>query len=133
MTMSMPLFQGVMGAEPYEPPDYDEIEREQDRVDARERRPTRRVSYTPAPVSEDELAQIKEDMRLTRTQITPDTLRHALEAEEIRKALRHFGIRSLRKVSATRDFQGVVKLTFDEFRVLVERLLQEASVSEKDD
>lgn len=131
--MNMPLFQGVMSAEPYVEPDYDQIEREQDQVDAGERPPSRRVLYVPAQVSEDELARIKEDMRLNRVPENRDTLRHALEAEEIRKALRRLGIRSLRKVSATRDYRGVVKLTFHEFRTLVERLLEEASASEKTD
>lgn len=129
--MTMPLFQGAVAAEAYVAPDYDEIEREQDRVDAGERRPARRTPYIPAPVSEDERARIKEDMRITQTQVTPDTLRHALEAEEIRKLLRRYGLHSLRRVAATRDFRGVVKLNFHEFRVLVERLLQEASASEK--
>lgn len=132
--MSLPLFRDAATSQDYEAPDYDAIEREQDLVDGG-LGPEGERGYRPAKVSDDELERIKEDMRLNRIQITPDTLRHALEAEEIRKVLRRYGIRSLRKVGATRDYQGVVKLTFDEFRKLAERLLQdtiEVSAAEDD-
>lgn len=121
--MNSPLFQDAAARQGYEAPDYDLIEREQDAVDSGQSNRPRAAPYEPARVSDDELERIKEDMRLNRIQVTPDTLRHALEAEEIRKLLRAHKIRSLRKVAGTRDNQGLVKLTFAEFRQLVEQLL----------
>jgi hypothetical protein len=124
MTMTTPLFQAAQRGQSYVEPDHDQIEREQDAVLTEGRGSVAPPPYIPLQVSPDELDRIKEEMRLNRTQITPDTLRHALEAEEIRKFLRRWGVRSLRKVAATRDFRGVVKLDFEEFRTLVERLME---------
>lgn len=73
-------------------------------------------AYVPAPVDDDELDRIKEEMRLSKTQLTPENVGHALEAEEIRRMLRRHTIRSIRKVAATRDCAGVVKLSFAEWR-----------------
>lgn len=126
--MTAPLFQAAQRGEHYVEPDHDQIERDQDEV-----RPAAATAYVPMQVDPDELERIKEEMRLNRMQITPDTLRHALEAEEIRKFLRRWGVRSLRKVAATRDFHGVVKLNFTEFRALAEKLMEADPVELDDD
>lgn len=123
--MSSPLFQAAVADEPYQPPNFGAIEHEQDLVDAGRGPRGAPPRYQPGEVDPDELERIKEDMRALQIQITPANLAHAIEAEEIRKMLRHQGVRSIRKVSATRDYRGVVKLTFAEFRQLCEALLAE--------
>jgi hypothetical protein len=132
MLMTAPLFQAAQRGQRYVEPDYDQIEREQDAVLLEGRGSVAPPAYVPMQVSPDEMDRFKNEMRLNRTQVTPDTVRHALEAEEIRKFLRRWGIHSLRRVAATRDFRGVVKLDFVEFRALVEALL-EADPDELDD
>jgi hypothetical protein len=77
--------------------------------------------YIPSKVTGDELDRLKEEMRLNRVPVTNETIRHAIEAEEIRRHLRSQGVRSVRKVAATRDCTGSVKLTFAEYRYLVEK------------
>lgn len=131
--MSSPLFKAAVADEAYRQPDFDLIEREQDLVDAGRGPSAAPPRYQHGDVDPDELARIKEDMRALQIQITPANLAHAIEAEEIRKMLRRQGIRSLRKVSATRDYRGVVKLTFDEFRRLCEALLAEDPCELEDD
>jgi hypothetical protein len=125
--MTAPLFQAATRGEAYQAPDYQAIEREQDAIDTGTAPRPRVERYEPAPVSQDEEDRIKEDMRLNRIPVDPDTYRHALEAEEIRKLLRRYHVRSLRKVGATRDFQGVVKLNFADFRALVNALLEQGA------
>lgn len=83
---------------------------------------TREQRYEPAQVGPEELEEIKVGMRANRIQITPDNLRHALETEEIRRLLREAGINPDRRVSATRDREGMVKLTFSEFRTIARNL-----------
>jgi hypothetical protein len=49
---------------------------------------------------------------------TPEARAHAREAEEIDAALRTFGIEAER-VAPTRDFQGHVRLNFEQVRTLL--------------
>jgi hypothetical protein len=73
-------------------------------------------AYVPQEPDAAELAAIKADMRTKQVQITPDNIRHALETAEIRRLLSAFGVNPDRKVSATRDCKGMVRMNFDEFR-----------------
>lgn len=123
--MSAPMFRTAVAEEAYVEPDYALIENEQDLVDEGLWPVADSHGYRPALVDDDELARIKERMRDNEIDITPDALRHAIEAEEIRKMLRRSGIKSLRKVSETRNGHGAVKLTFHEIRTLLERALAE--------
>lgn len=75
--------------------------------------------YRPASVSPDREARIKAMMRANRIQVTPANYRHALEAEEIRDLLQRVGIEPTKRVSATQDHEGMVKMTFAQFRRMV--------------
>jgi hypothetical protein len=78
--------------------------------------PRRGEPYQPAEPPASKLEWVKADMRSKQIQVTPDNIRHALEAEEIRELLEQVGIDPAKKVSATRDCSGMVKVTFEEFR-----------------
>jgi hypothetical protein len=80
--------------------------------------------YIPFPLGEDAEREIREEMRRARIDITPDTETHAAEAYELRDFLRRHRIVPHRRVAATQDSRGMVKLTFDEFRKLVNNVDQ---------
>lgn len=75
--------------------------------------------YRPASVSPAREERIKAMMRANRIQVTPDNYRHALEAEEIRDLLQQVGIDPTKRVSATQDHAGMVRLTFAQLRRVV--------------
>lgn len=79
--------------------------------------------YEPAEVDDETLDEIKAAMIERGIPTTPENLAHALETEEIRDLLDDYGINPERKVTATRDRAGVVRLNYAEFR----RALREAA------
>lgn len=81
--------------------------------------------YRPPTVSRAKLAEIKEEMQARQVPITAGNIQHALEADEIREFLDRHDIEPYRAVSASRDRKGVVRITFDEFRRLVNALQAE--------
>lgn len=124
--MTSPLFRSAIVAEPYEEPDYDQIQQERDLVDEGLWHHPDPHGYRPAAVDDDELRRITERMVDNGIELSEDNVRHAIEGEEIRKLLRRYGIGSRRKVSETQSGEGNVKLTFHELRTLVEKTLGDA-------
>jgi hypothetical protein len=132
MLMTAPLFQAAQRGQRYVEPDYDQIEREQDAVLLEGRGSVAPPAYVPMQVSPDEMDRIKNEMRLKPHPGHPGHRPARPGGRGDPQVPAPLGDPLAAPVAATRDFRGVVKLDFVEFRALVEALL-EADPDELDD